>query len=350
MICYKNPVVQADMRLIDCVAGSCEKLSGKRVFITGATGMLATYCVYYLLFLNDTYHLNLTVTGLVRSREKAERRFFDLLQRSDFSILEQDVIIPFQQEKSYDYIIHMAGSASAYAIVHDPIGIIRANVLGTINVMELARRNPGCRVLFSSTREVYGALPAHISEAQEEMVGVLDQTNMRACYPESKKMAENILAIYHGKYGVDTVVARIAHSYGPGMAYEYDGRVMPDLLHHAIQGKNVVLKSNGLMKRAFCYIADAVSAMFLILLRGTTGSYFNIANESEEITIRDLAQLICSIVDPYHLKVIYEEGSEADKQGYLQVKRVRLSTRKIEQLGWIPKVGLEEGIRRTVGK
>ena len=352
MFCFANNLVQSDMERVARQVKSLGFLKGKTVLITGATGLLATYCTFFLHYLNVTAGYGIKIIALVRNREKALARFSGFENDPDFSILVQDITQPLCLPQACDYILHMAGSASAYAITHDPVGIVMANVLGTKNVLDYASRVPGCRVFFSSTREVYGKMPGNVTCIQEEMNGVLEQMQARSCYPESKKMAENLLAVYHKQYGCDFVNARIAHAYGPGMAFEKDGRVMADLLNDGLSGRDITLNSNGLMYRSFCYVSDCIAAVFLVLLNGTSGETYNIANETEEISIRELALLIADSVPEKHLKVTYREATEEEKQGYLKIERVRLATGKVEQLGWRPLVSLKEGIRQTldVGK
>lgn len=349
MLEYRNHIVNEDLnRLINSLP-DCKSMYNTSVLITGATGMIATYCIYFFLYLNDTFKANIRVTGLVRDEKKAHLRFFDIVDRDDFTLLVQDVTTPFEDDLQLDYILHMAGSASAYAITHDPIGIIEANVVGTINVMELAKRRNTCRVLFASTREVYGKLADDVNCITEDMQGTIDQTNTRSCYPESKRMAENVIATYASMHGLDTVIARIAHVYGPGMALHDDGRIMADLMNNAISGEDIVLKSDGSAKRAFCYITDAIDALIRICISGEKNAIYNVANEQEEVTILSLANMICKCDATGDIKVTFCELSASEKKGYLGLPRTKLSTAKMVCLGWSPQVSLKDGIQYTIG-
>lgn len=338
MFSYDNPVVRSDMERLSTL--DFEAFRGKRVLITGLNGMLATYVAFALLYQNER-GLGCRVTGLVRSREKAERRFGALLERPDFSLLEQDVTFPLPEEP-FDYIFHLASSASAKAMVSAPVDIIMANVLGTKNVLELARRQPDCRVFLASTREVYGK--AEGDTLYEETQGTLDVLSPRSCYPESKRLAENLCAVYHQQYGVKVCIARMAHAYGPGMQLQGDGRIMADVLGSVAERRDVVLKSDGSAKRAFCYLTDAVSAMFTALTHTDGLAVYNIANESEEVSIRTLAELAAG---ERGLRVICG-AAPTDGRAYLTIPRVCLSTEKLEALGWKPQVSLQEGIDRTL--
>ena len=348
MFRYQNDIVLADMKHLYDSIPRLEELKGKRVFVTGATGMLATYCCYFLHYLNEVHGFGIEITALVRNEEKARRKFEGPCGSEHFKLLLQDIMQPIHAKESFDYILHMSGSASAYAITHEPESIIISNVLGMKNVLDFAVKSTGTRVLFTSTREVYGKLDEQITSISEDMMGVLDISSSRSCYPESKRMAENLLAVYREKYKLDFVNVRIAHSYGPGMALKNDGRVMADLISNAAEGQDIVLKSDGMMKRAFCYLSDAISAIFTVLLLGGAGETYNIANETEEITIRDLASLVASCSSHAGLKVTYKEISEEERKGYLNIPRVKLDTHKLEQLGWKPTVRLEDGVKKTL--
>ena len=347
MINCKNATVISDLKNIYDMNSYCHILKEKSVLITGATGMLATYCCYYLSFLNDAYDFQIKITALVRNEKKAKEKFQDIYEKEYFTLVIQDVMEPLNFDTNFDYILHMSGSASAYAKTHEPENIIMSNVLGTKNVLDLAAKCKNVRVLFTSTREVYGKLDDSITSISENMMGVLDTSLSRSCYPESKRMAENLLAVYREKYHIDYVNVRLAHAYGPGMAFQNDGRVMPDLISYAVDGKDIVLKSDGMMKRAFCYISDAISALFTILLLGENGESYNVSNEKEEISVKDLALLIASLSNK-NLKVTFKEITEEERKGYLSIERVKLNTDKVENLGWKPLIGLEEGIKRTL--
>lgn len=347
MFGYRNIVVQNDLdEIIRREEIPFEILRDKSVLITGASGMLATYMVYTLIRLNEVKGYNINVMALVRNKEKAEKRFCDFLENEKFELLVQDVCEEIKTEKEIDYIVHAAGNASPKFIINDPVGIIKANTLGTINVLEFAKKSEVKNVLYTSTREVYGKVD-NADEIYENTMGVLEPTELRACYPESKRMSETILESYRVQYGVPYCTVRIAHSYGPGMAIDEDGRVMSDFISDIVNNRNIVLKSEGTAKRAFCYITDAVSALFLVLLKGENGSVYNVANEKEEKEIREVASMLVQLKEESNLKVVFDIP-ETQSAGYSKMGRVKLNTEKLEKLGWSVEVYLKEGLERTV--
>lgn len=348
MFLYENEIVQNDLGEICTNINNIESLRNSSVLITGATGMLATYITSVLIYLNENKNFNIQIYALLRNAKKADDRFGNYIEKPYFHLVVQDVTEEIKINEKIDYIVHTAGAASPNFIVNDPVGIIKANTLGTINVMEFARKCNAKKVLYTSTREVYGKVDDEILEITEDIIGKLDQTEARSCYPESKRMGENICKSYSIQYGIPFNNVRIAHSYGPGMTINNDGRIMSDLIYYVVNNKNIELNSDGTAKRAFCYINDAVTAIYTVLLNGEKGESYNIANETEEIQIKDVALMLTNIFKEKNLRVTFLKEDKINRAGYSKIERVKLSTKKIENLGWKPQVKLEEGLKRTV--
>lgn len=339
---YFNNVVQEDLKNLIKEKIDFSVMKNKKILVTGANGMIATYLTYFFMYLNDKEKMNMKIYLLSRNKEKLNLRFLKNNQRNDIVLIIQDVCKEINIKENIDYIMHMASSANPKNILEDPIGIIKANIQGTFNILELARKH-NSEVIFTSTREVYGEMQEKTRLIKETDMGALECFDGRACYPESKRMAETILMNYYLQYGVNVKNLRIAHSYGPGMNIENDGRIMSDLIYDVVNKKDIVLKSKGKAKRAFCYITDTIAAILYVLINGETGESYNIANETEEIEINELANLLAKL---YRVKVRYE--IEENSKAYTNFKRVGLDTSKIEKLGWKPKVSLKEGIQKTV--
>lgn len=342
---YYNKVVQQDLENLIKEKIDFSVIKNKKFLITGANGMIATYFIYFLMYLNDKKNMNIKIYVLSRNEEKLKSRFLKSNPRKDIIPIVQDVCEEINIEDNIDYIMHMASSANPDNILKDPIGIIRANLAGTFNILNLAKSN-NSEVIFTSTREIYGKMPEDTVFIKETDMGVLECFDRRACYPESKRMAETILINYYLQYGVKFKNLRIAHSYGPGMNIDNDGRIMSDLISDVVNKRDIVLKSTGEAKRAFCYITDTISAILHVLINGKVAEAYNIANETEEIKIRDLANLMSDLYSDYNINVKYQINENTG--AYTDFKRVGLDTQKIEKIGWSPKVKLREGIRKTV--
>ncbi|MGT2932489.1 NAD-dependent epimerase/dehydratase family protein [Streptococcus catagoni] len=346
MINYSNNIVQKDLQqIIGDTSVSWEKLANKTVLITGANSMLATYMIYTLVFLNEAKHLNISIVATARNLEKAQQRFGELVSGHKIDLLEYDVNLPLTYDQDVHYLVHAASNASPQFIMKDPVGIFKANTLGTLNLLDFSQQKSLENFLFMSTREVYGKSIS--DDIDEESYGPFDILESRACYPESKRAAETLLRSYYDQYGIPFTIARLAHVYGPGMEVNNDGRIMSDLVNNVLRNEDIILKSDGSAERAFCYLSDATCALFLILLDGEIGQAYNVANEDEPVMIRDLADLLVKLFPEKGLKVVFDIPKETSK-AYSKMGRTRLNTKKLEKLGWHRDFSLIDGIKNTI--
>lgn len=344
MFGYSNDIVQNDLREITQVRFPWFDFEDKTILVTGANGMLATYMIYTFLYLMRKKGINIKVVALSRSLDKTRELYKEFLDDSHLVILHQDICSPIKYVGRMDYIYHFAGNASPYYIKNEPLGIIESNMLGTFNVMELARDKEPQKVIFASTREVYGE--TSFNTLSEDSFGKVDPLDNRSCYPESKRAAETIIKGYFTQYGIKSVIARITHCYGPGMKTDNDGRVMSDFIYSAIHNQDITLLSDGSAIRSFCYINDAILGLFQLTLFGKAGEAYNLANETEPMPIREIARIVADAFPEKGISVSYRQA--ADQSGYCAYQRVALDTRKIEDIGFKPSVALKEGIRRTI--
>lgn len=344
MTVISNPVIESDIKEILSADLDWNRFRNSNILITGINSMIGTYLTALFISLNRTKKFGIKIFGLTRSLTKSKLIFGEENNIDGISYIDQDVIQPINTEQNIDYIFHFAGNASPTAIINDPVGIQKANILGAFNVLELARTHKSKAVLFASTREVYGK--SELTELSETSFGEIDPMLSRNCYPESKRAVESIARSYFDQYGVNTFCARIAHSFGPGMKTENDGRVMADFMGDAINGRNIVMLSDGTAERAFIYISDAIIGLMYIVLNGVSGEAYNLSNEQEPHMIRDIAQMICC-TSGRDISVIFSDKNDRTK-GYCNYKRVRLNNTKLERLGFTPKVSIRDGIKRTL--
>jgi len=337
----RNPIVEKDLKNIISSDLPWNRLEGKTVLISGAGGFLAAYMVKTLLI------LNCNVIGVVRNKEKAMAQFSDIADSGRLKLLVQDVCQPISIDGRIDYIIHAASQASPRYYGKDPVGTLSANVLGTDNLLRLARKKEVEGFLFFSSGEVYGEVDSNHTPVKEEYCGVVDTLDVRSCYAESKRIGENMCISWFHQYGVPARIARPFHTYGPGM-YLDDGRVYADFICDIVNNRNIAMKSNGAASRAFCYLADATSGFFTVLLRGNSGEAYNVGNDKGEISIRKLADLLVGLFPEKKLSV--KEQLQSDELGYLKSKLTRNcpDISKIGLLGWSPKTSIEEGFIRTI--
>lgn len=342
---FNNRYISEDINEIFNQNQFNEDWKDKSIFITGGTGLIASYLILYFLSLNRKHDYNIKLYVNVRSSNRFKEKIG--FNDGEIVIIEknvEDIDLDDFKNINLDYIFHLAGSSSPYAIVNHPTSIINANVTGTINIAKLGVEKHS-KVIFSSTREVYGKVD-NTPLLVEGDIGVVDQTELRSCYPESKRMAENILVSFAHEFDLKYSIARIAHVYGPGMLINNDGRIMSDLISFAVNKEDIKLQGDGTPLRAFCYITDALLGL-LYIAKEPNNNIYNLANEYEEISLLDLSKKIINLFPDFNLKLEVGKGQK-DKIGYLKYKRVGLDTKKLEELGWKPHTNLDKGLYRTV--
>lgn len=343
----RHPIIQADLDRILAANLPWERFAGKTVLVAGAAGFLAAYVVETLLRLNETRGLEpVRVIALVRQAEAAQRRFAQYQGREDLRFLYQDVCEPLALKDPVHFILHAASPATPRAFGKDPLGTFDANVLGTRNLLERAAHDGVEGFLFLSSGEVYGLGNDQIIPTHEDAFGYLDPALVRACYGEGKRAGETLCACFAAQRGVPATMARIFHTYGPGMPLG-DGRVFTDFVADVLVGRDLVMRSDGQASRAFCYLADAVEGFFTILLKGTSGKAYNVGNDQAELKIRDLADLLVSLEPDQGLQV-RKEGQVDGTYLPSPIQRGCPDVGRLRDLGWMPRVAPEEGFRRTI--
>ncbi len=343
-----NQIIKEDLEVITNYKLNWTDFKDRTILITGINGLLPSYLVRTLLFLNDLNpDFNIHVIGLARNKEKVQNKLNDCLDRSDFKILYQDVCDPINIDYSIDYIIHAASQASPKYFGIDPVGTLKANVIGTYNLLELARTQKLLGFLFFSSGEVYGNPNEKDLPLKETFNGNVNTLSVRSCYAESKRMGENMCISWYSQYNIPCKIVRPFHIYGPGVDLN-DKRVWADFVDNIIQGKDIIMKSDGTATRSFCYIADATVAFFLIILKGINGEAYNVGGE-HEISVLELAQRIVNLFPSKHLKIV-KMIENRDNKEYFQslVSRIYPDITKIKKLGWCPEHSIEQGFKRTI--
>jgi UDP-glucuronate decarboxylase len=339
-----SPVVNHDLDEILDRSLPWETLFGSTVLVTGASGMLPSYAVYSLLALNDRHNVGITVYGLVRNEAKARRILADILDRPDFTLLVHDVTTSIQLDGPLDYVIHGASAARPALHAADPVGTIKANLLGSFNLLDLCVAKQSSGFVLMSSAEVYGMQPPGTELISEDSYGGLDILNPRACYSEGKRAAETACAAYQAQHGITCRVVRFGHIYGPGLALD-DGRVQADFAANVIAGTDIVLNSDGAAVRTYTYVADAIAGMFYALLLGDQTAY-NVADADGLVSIRELATLFTQTRPEKNLRLVFTNS--ADERAYSQSKGQGLNSARLGALGWTAHVDLPTGLDRMV--
>lgn len=321
-----------------------EKFRDKTVLVTGATGRLGMYIVEAISKANIDWNLNITILALARSCEKLQNVFEKSLELPYIHALVQDITEPIHWDGEVHYIFHTAGLASPQDFTNWPVETLWGHLQGTRNVLELAREKKSEKILYVSTVEIYGEWKKEDGIKENDM-GMIYCDNARACYPEAKRMCETMLASYEAQYHIPYVGVRLCHTFGPGISLD-DGRAFSEFIKNVIEGKDIILHSDGSAMRTYTYVADAVGAMLLAFTKGKE-HYYNIANIDNLISIRDLAELVADLDPKGKVKVRFANEGE-QKLKYLPFKLGIMDVERIEKLGWRPQIGLKDAFRYTL--
>lgn len=322
------------------------QLEGKNILVSGANGALPAYMIELILHLNKTvFNRPATVFALARNETKTRARFERYQSNEHLKFIWQDVCQPVIVEDDLDYIIHAASQASPKYYGTDPVGTLLPNVLGTYNLLELARQKNIEGFLFFSSGAVYGDVSNNNKLTSEDNFGSLDPLTIESCYSESKRMGENMCTAWFKQYQIPIKIIRPFHTYGPGIALD-DGRVFADFCKNIIHNEDIVMNSDGSAKRAFCYLADAVVGFFVVLLQGQVGESYNIAGD-KEISILELATTLIGFFPEKNLQIHYQKNQN---QGYIKtnISHYAPDTSKIRNLGWQPKYSMKNGFKRMI--
>ena len=346
---YPNEIIQADAEAVCSeLAETLKSLAGTTLLVTGGSGFLCSYLLDTVAYLNDHIVSDpCRVISLDNLRSGVADRVSHLARRPDFQFLNHDVSKPLELKERVDWIIHGAGIASPTFYRRFPLETIDVNVSGTRHMLDLARQSNARSLLYMSTSEIYGDPDAAHIPTPEDYRGNVSCTGPRACYDESKRLAETLCATYYSLYRTPVKVIRPFNVYGPGQRLD-DKRIIPDLLSAALERRPIELFSDGRATRAFCYVTDIVRAIWYILLSDADGEAFNVGNDEREITIGDLAEVLREVAGPPGLEILRKVSQDKHYLTDNPQRRCPDLSKLRSRFGWVPKVSLKEGLKRTL--
>ncbi len=345
MIRYSEAYWNDVDRVLACVP-HLEEIKGVSILITGATGMICSSLVELLLRCNRSRGAGIRIILAGRSLDRIHSRFSGFTEGEDYFYLSYDATGQDSLDIDADYVVHGASNADPAVLAEEPVETILANVTGLNRLLKAAGAGKSKRLLYISSSEVFGNRPSHSEETPycEDDYGYVDILNPRAAYPCAKRTAETLCVSYGKEFGLDTVIVRPGHIYGPSITDE-DSRASAQFTRSAAAGENIVMKSAGTQLRSYCYTLDCSSAILTVLLNGDRGNAYNISNRDSVVTIRDVAEALAAAGGT---KVVYEEASSREKAGYNLMTNSSLNAEKLEGLGWRALFGLEEGAQKTI--
>jgi UDP-glucuronate decarboxylase len=300
-----------------------------RILVTGGAGFLGSHLCERLLAAGDEV---LCLDNFFTGRKKNVQH---LLSKPYFELIRHDVTLPILLE--VDRIYHLACPASPIHYQYNAIKTIKANVLGTINMLGIAKRVKA-RILFASTSEVYGDPAVH--PQKEDYWGNVNTIGIRSCYDEGKRVAETLMMDYHRQNKVDIKIVRIFNTYGPRMLHD-DGRVVSNFIIQALKGEDITVYGRGSQTRSFCYVDDLLDGMVRMMECENFIGPVNLGNP-DEYTILDFAKKIITMTGSKS-RIAYKPLPSDDPR-----QRQPDITLAGEKLGWKPNVSVDEGLKRTI--
>lgn len=343
---HEHPLYKEDVKRVAEMSLPWEKFQDSAVLISGATGLIGSFLIDVLMWRNTYENANCQIYALGRSIEKARKRFACCVDSPLFHFVSHDINEPLhgKTDETIDYVLHLASNTHPVAYATDPIGTITTNIIGLKNMLDFSVQHHAKRFAFASSNEIYGENRGDQELFDEHYCGYIDCNTLRAGYPESKRCGEALCQAYLKQKGLDIVIPRFTRSYGPTML-ESDTKAISQFIKKAVTGEDIVLKSAGNQYYSYTYMADAVSGLLTVLLLGETGQAYNIADQSSDITLKDLAAILANIAGT---KVIFEIPDATEKAGYSKATKARLNGYKLKELGWSPYFNIKDGLFKTV--
>lgn len=329
MMFLMNSIIYEDVVRIAQMQDWCA-LNGKRILITGATGMLGAYLAYTIDAIRELQGYDIALYLICRNRRKAEMLFSGIA----CNLIIQDIRNDIELDDGIDYILHTAGPVGPTLFKTDPLSIISTHVEGTLSIIKFANRCGSRGLAFASTHEVYGATQGEKTE--KDVAEAVAISEPRSCYILGKQAAENALACASIQSGLSTMSVRLSRLYGPLMNLQ-SGLFVCDFINDTLHKIPIRVLGGLHLIRPLCYVSDAAGAMLKVLICGSTGEAYNVQGD-ELPTIGDIAG-ICAI---YGIDPTYPETGKLPPSGHW------LNTDKLKSLGWRQTVPLEYGLKRTI--
>ncbi len=333
----KDEILQKDLSSIAARFPHWEKLAGKTVFITGATGLVGSLVVRALA----AAPVPVDIVAQVRDLQKAQAIFGAL----PITYCVGDVTKPIVFDGSVDYLLHTASVTASKAFVTQPVQTLTTAIDGTRNLLEFAREKQVQSMVYVSSMEAFGITDPSLERVREHDLGYIDILSLRSSYSEGKRICECLCAAYQGQYGVPVKIARLAQTFGAGVSVT-DGRVFAQFAKACMRGEPIVLHTAGRSMGNYCYTADAVLGLLTILLQGENANAYTVVNETTAMPIREVAKLVSDTLTAGKTPIVFDIPESSLTYGYAPDVTMRLSAEKLRALGWEAQVDLPEMFRR----
>jgi len=315
------------------------ELNNKTVIITGGLGLICSSVIDVLVVCNQTYGANIKIYAADINEAGFSARYGNC---PCVGFLPYDATKPIDFDIDADYIIHGAGLSSPELYVTKPVETMLSNINGVLNLLEYSKSRNVKRMLYISSSEVYGVKDT-ADAFEENKFGSVNINMIRSSYSEAKRASEVLCRSYSSEYGVDTVIVRPGHIYGP-TASPRDRRIASEFSYLAAKGMDLEMKTPGLQKRSYCYSLDCASAMLTVLLNGETGESYNIGH-NEITSIIEMAEILAAAGG---VNLTASAPTEADLKQFCPMDNSSLNIEKIKAIGYSDTFSVNEGLTHTV--
>ena len=326
--------VQKDIELIIEEKALFEHLSDSTILINGATGLIGSMLMKTIYYADEKYGLGIKTVGQIRDDEKAKNVFGEIYDK---------VTLVRTPEGVYNYIIHTVSPTSSKFFIEHPVETIRSSVGSAMDILEKAKQC-GSSLVYLSSMEQYGIPDKPGQRMTEDRIGVIDHHNIRSSYSESKRLCECLCVSYAAEYGVDVKIARLAQTFGAGVQLA-DNRMPMQFAKAVIEGRNIVLHTEGKSISNFVYLTDVITGILTILVKGRKGEAYNICNDRESRSVREIANLVADDIAGGRIGVQVEMK---DHMGYAPDTAMYLDSGKLRKLGWNPHVDMKTAYERLI--
>lgn len=318
-------------------------MNGKSIVITGGSGLILSSLVDILCYYNIHSGGSINIYLAARTENEISDRFTEYYGQPWLNFVYYDALKPIDFSFKADYIIHGASNAHPASYATEPVETLLANVTGIKELLDYAKNSGSTRVLYISSSEVYGRKDEE-RPYKEDDYGFVDILNPRACYPSGKRASETLCSAYMAEYGIETVIVRPGHIYGPTIT-DYDSRATAQFTRDIHSGRDIVMKSAGTQLRSYCYSADCATAILTVLLKGKAGEAYNISNKDSIVSVRQIAEEFASAAGR---KVVFESATDAEQKCFNMMDNSSLCSDKLESLGWKAAYNCADGVRETL--
>lgn len=334
-----NTIQEQDIKSFASDFALANELAGATFLITGATGLIGSTLIHCLLALEKS----VKVIAPVRNAAKCNT-LFSQDEMSAIIIVECNLeSVDYSSLGSVDYIIHCAAPTSSKFFVEHAIETFEIIYNGTERLLKYAKENAVKGFVYLSSLEVYGTMTDDAVPVPESCQFYLDPLSVRSSYPMAKRATEHLCHLYAKQHGVPVKIARLTQTTGAGIAKD-DNRVIAQFARLASQGQDIILHTTGEAARPYCYTTDAISGILYILLKGKDGEAYNVSNDETYISARGMAEYLRDNFNP-KISVRVELN---DNMGYAPATKLKLTSAKLVDLGWMPKYGLKEIFQRLI--